>query len=230
MRKAQSSSQLEAASARSFTPVRSALLQHKCACGGTAGPSGECETCREKKLQRRLGNLPAASTLDDSAFGVHEVLRSAGQPLDADTRAFMEPRFGHDFSEVRVHTDSRAATTASNLNSLAYTVGPNVVFAAGQYGPGTTAGRRLLAHELTHTVQQRHVTNAPSEELSLAPRESSHEREAESAARQLALTSTGTLSPQCIQRKTWDTLPVYEERPEILAGQTPAGLTARIAR
>jgi hypothetical protein len=87
---------------------------------------------------------------------VYEVLRSPGQPLDADTRAFFEPRFGHDFSQVRVHTDSRAAESAQLVNALAYTVGHNVVFGAKQYAPATLEGQRLLAHELTHTIQQHH--------------------------------------------------------------------------
>jgi hypothetical protein len=85
---------------------------------------------------------------------VHEVLRSSGQPLDAATRAQMEPRFGHDFSGVRVHSDPTAAQTAHDMNARAYTMGDRVVFAAGQFAPGTSDGRRLLAHELTHVVQQ----------------------------------------------------------------------------
>lgn len=85
---------------------------------------------------------------------VHDVLRSSGQPLDAGTRAFMEPRFGHDFSGVRVHTDARAAESARAVNALAYTVGKDVVFGEGQYAPGSGSGQRLLAHELTHVVQQ----------------------------------------------------------------------------
>lgn len=85
---------------------------------------------------------------------VREVLRAPGQPLGAAARAFMEPRFGHDFSNVRVHTDERAVKSAEAVNALAYTVGRHVVFAARQYGPQTNQGRRLLAHELTHVVQQ----------------------------------------------------------------------------
>jgi hypothetical protein len=88
---------------------------------------------------------------------VHEVLRSPGQLLDPATRAFMEPRFGHDFSHVRVHTDARAAESARAINALAYTVGRDVVFGAGQYTPRTAASKRLLAHELTHVVQQANV-------------------------------------------------------------------------
>ncbi len=85
---------------------------------------------------------------------VDEVVRSTGQPLDAGTRAFMEPRFGQDFHQVRVHTDSRAEESAQALDALAYTVGRDVVFNAGQYAPGAAAGRRLIAHELAHVVQQ----------------------------------------------------------------------------
>jgi flagellar motor protein MotB len=86
---------------------------------------------------------------------VHEVVNSSGQPLDAATRGFMESRLGHDFSQVRVHTDRRAAESAWAVNAAAYTVGRNVVFGAGQFEPASTKGRRLLAHELTHVVQQR---------------------------------------------------------------------------
>jgi len=85
---------------------------------------------------------------------VHEVLRSPGQPLDAETRAFMVPRFGYDFGGVRVHTDTRAAESARTVNALAYTVGHDVVFGTGRYTPRTSAGQRLMAHELTHVVQQ----------------------------------------------------------------------------
>lgn len=79
---------------------------------------------------------------------------SSGQPLHQHTRRFMESRFGHDFSQVRVHADSRAAESARSLNALAYTVGRHVVFGAGQFSPQSHAGRRLLAHELAHVVQQ----------------------------------------------------------------------------
>jgi hypothetical protein len=86
---------------------------------------------------------------------VAEVLNSRGQPLDSATSAFMESRLGHDFSRVRVHTDSNAARSAGAIDARAYTVGRHIVFGAGQYLPGTQMGRRLLAHELTHVVQQR---------------------------------------------------------------------------
>ncbi|GAC1614012.1 MAG: hypothetical protein NVS4B5_02050 [Vulcanimicrobiaceae bacterium] len=86
---------------------------------------------------------------------VHEVLRSPGHPLDAGTRSFMESRFGHDFSEVRVHSDAEAAESAAAVNALAYTVGSDIVLGQGQYAPDSVQGRLLLAHEMTHVIQQR---------------------------------------------------------------------------
>src|SRR5215467_2445597 len=82
-------------------------------------------------------------------------LRSSSQPLDGDTRDFMEARFGHDFGQVRVHADSRASDSARDVNAKAYTVGKDLVFQAGHYRPETDLGKRLLAHELTHVAQQR---------------------------------------------------------------------------
>jgi hypothetical protein len=82
------------------------------------------------------------------------VLHSPGRPLDAATRASLEPRFGHDFSRVRIHADAKAAESARAVAAHAYTVGSDVVFGAGRYTPGTESGRRLLAHELAHTIQQ----------------------------------------------------------------------------
>ena len=81
-------------------------------------------------------------------------LNGSGSPLPPTTRAFFEPRFGADFSGVRVHTDSRATETAKSLQARAFTVGQNIAFGSGQYAPESQAGRHLLAHELTHVVQQ----------------------------------------------------------------------------
>jgi hypothetical protein len=111
------------------------------------------ETQEHERMQTRRVE-PGDSRLTAVPPIVHEVLRSAGQSLDSATRAFVEPRFGHDFSQVRVHTDSKAAESARDLNANAYTVGRNIVFGAGQFLPETQMGRRLLTHELTHVVQQ----------------------------------------------------------------------------
>ena len=97
----------------------------------------------------------AATTQAEAPPSVADTLRSPGTPLEPDTRAFMESRFGHDFGQVRVHTDASAAASAESLNALAYTAGRHIVFGAGQYATATAAGRRLIAHELTHTIQQR---------------------------------------------------------------------------
>jgi hypothetical protein len=129
-------------------------LQRKCSCGGSGGASGEYEQCKnkgEQTLQRK------ATRPTESGFAppiVHEVLNSPGQPLDQATRDFFEPRFGYDLSGVCVHTDSQAAESAEAVSALAYTSGRDVVFAAGRYSPGTSAGQRLFAHELVHTLQQ----------------------------------------------------------------------------
>jgi hypothetical protein len=85
---------------------------------------------------------------------VDDVLAQTGQPLDRATRSFMEGRFGYDFSRVRVHSDTRDNASARSVHAHAYTVGENIVFDAGRFAPHTREGRRLLAHELTHVVQQ----------------------------------------------------------------------------
>jgi hypothetical protein len=87
-------------------------------------------------------------------FLVHEVLKSSGQPLDPATRRLMEPRFGHNFSRVRVHTGREAAESSRSVGATAYTVGQNIVFGNRQYAPQTADGQRLLAHELAHVIQQ----------------------------------------------------------------------------
>lgn len=85
---------------------------------------------------------------------VQEVLSSPGRPLESTARAFMETRFGHDFRGIRIHDDQHAAESAERLGALAYTAGKHIVFGSGQYAPNTADGKRLLAHELTHSIQQ----------------------------------------------------------------------------
>jgi hypothetical protein len=114
-----------------------------------------CEECQQKQSQptiQRLASAPSAPA--NVPRIVSDVLRSPGHPLDSATRAFFEPRFGQDFSHVRVHTDSHAAESARSINANAYTAGTNIVFARDQYAPDSDSGRTLLAHELTHTLQQ----------------------------------------------------------------------------
>jgi hypothetical protein len=106
---------------------------------------------------------------------VDAVVRSEGRPLDRGSRAFFEPRFGYDFSRVRVHDDPSAARSASDVSARAYTVGTHVVFGSGEYAPQSTAGRALLAHELSHVVQQRAVVQRES--ISVEPRLAGEERD-----------------------------------------------------
>jgi len=140
-------------------------LQASC----TAAPpriNRKCDACEEeekKKLQTKTADTTRAA--GEAPPIVHEVLDSPGEPLDAGTRAFFEPRFGRDFSQVRVHADAKATESARSVNALAYTYGQDVVFAGTRFAPQTTEGKRLLAHELTHVVQQGQ-TSAPSDQAS----------------------------------------------------------------
>lgn len=149
---------------------------------------------------------------------VQKVMSSSGHPLDSITRGFMEPRLGHDFSRVRVHTDARAEDSARALGARAYTVGSEVVFGAGQFAPHTTEGRRLLAHELTHVVQQRGA-GAPPASARLGFSSVPQEAEAERAAQAV----TGGEAP----------LPIREMSAPVLAKQgtgtgTASGAAARV--
>ena len=125
------------------TPIRALSVQRKCqSCEGEEG-----------ELQRK----PNSSATEPPSSGLETVaatLSQGGRLLDPATRSFFEPRFGTDFSAVRIHTDTQAAESATSVNALAYTVGRDVVFNSGQYDPHHDSGKRLLAHELTHVVQQ----------------------------------------------------------------------------
>jgi outer membrane protein OmpA-like peptidoglycan-associated protein len=125
-----------------------------CACGsGCAGcQGGQPREEHERLRTKRVGSSDLGQTLAPPV--VREVLASPGRPIDTAARAFLEPRFGHDFGHVRVHTDERAAESARALKARAYTVGNELVFGEGEYSPRTLAGQRLLAHELAHTLQQ----------------------------------------------------------------------------
>jgi hypothetical protein len=231
-------SKVQSSSTPSFTPAPLNILQRKCACGGSAGLSGECAGCQKEKLvgenvalvqpqlkisqpndkyeqeadrvadevmrmpelevQRQVGveeeedeetiqtkriasqitPLVQRQSVDGEAAEEDEELiqtktighlapemtpaistgiqsmQSGGRPLSRSERNFFEPRFGADFSNVRVHNDTRAASAARSVNARAFTLGHNVVFGDGEYSPNVLAGRKLLAHELTHDLQQ----------------------------------------------------------------------------
>jgi hypothetical protein len=157
--------------APSFAPMKGGSLQRKWASASTSGSRGEC-------ARRRDPNTDYSSEIPPI---VHEVLNSPGQPLDPAMRAFMEPRFGHDFGNVRIHADAQAADSARSVGALAYTVGQNVFFGENNYSPSTHSGRELLAHELTHTIQQRAVGAGVSldQPISVEPPDTSFERAAD---------------------------------------------------
>ncbi len=162
-------------------PEAKAAADRSCACGGG------CPRCREQAG----GVSPAAA---------QAAVRSAGEPLDAATRGVMEERFGHDFSAVRVHTGARAADSARRMSAAAYTVGSDIVFGEGRFEPGSSAGSRLLAHELAHVVQQ---SPAAGGTAAAGPQagEAAADRVEESFARGGAMPALGRVAGPVLQRK-----------------------------
>lgn len=141
-----------------------------CACGSCAKCAGS--------LQRAAISNQAVAAVPAS---VHATLRGGGHALDPATRGFFETRMGQDFSDVRVHTDAQAAQSAREVQARAYTVGRDLAFGAGQYDPHSATGRKLLAHELAHVVQQRNAPPPPGGLRIGAPRDA-QERAADTAA------------------------------------------------
>jgi hypothetical protein len=129
-------------------------VQRKCTgCEDEEKLQRKCTGCEdEDRLHRAAGRVPVGESAAPAV--VHELLLSPGHPLDAATRSLMEPRFGRDFSHVRVHTGAVASRSAEAVRARAFTVGSNIAFQNGQYAPGSPQGQRLLAHELAHVVQQ----------------------------------------------------------------------------
>lgn len=175
-----------------------------------ANVSGARTPVTRSLVQRHVPKYSAG--LPEAPPIVEEVLASPGKPLDAATRAFFEPRFGHDFSRVRVHVGLAAGESARNVSARAYTVGRNIVFGPGQYVPGSGTGRRLIAHELTHVVQQHGVAETPSA-FRIAPVDDLAERWPESRAEQILAGNEKPLGATRVftglQRKISVTAPDY---------------------
>lgn len=227
----------------SFTPVAHSVLQRKCACGGGAGASGECEECRKKRMgigsptsgvqaklavnqpgdrwereadqmaeniiagrsgaslqpaPAQISRVEIASPAAEAPASIQDGLKSSGQPLDAGTRARMGSHFGYDFGSVRIHTDRRAAEAARDVNALAFTIGRDVVFAPGQYAPHTQAGQKLLAHELTHVVQQSQQTTGGTLQRQPSPIDASAQAIIDAAAN--TTVAMATRAPDVVQR------------------------------
>ena len=136
-----------------FAQLRhSSFVQRSCSCG-------TCAACQEKagdeEEESKVVQRQAATNAPGGGMaGANVIPPGEGEPLDRQTRNLMEPRFGGDLSGVRVHTDTPAAESADALGADAYTTGRNIYFASGKYAPASQEGQRLIAHELTHTVQQ----------------------------------------------------------------------------
>lgn len=116
-----------------------------------------CSDDSDEEVRRKetLNHESDPELSPEMLVGIQGILRSPGQTLDQNVRTRMESHLGQDFADVRLHTDAKAAQSARAVNALAYTVGGDIVFGAGQYAPATQLGQKLLAHELTHVVQQR---------------------------------------------------------------------------
>jgi hypothetical protein len=162
-------------------------LQRACAGGGKS----EEERCDACKLSRKARGESVGGAHVPGVVG--EVLHTAGRPLDAAMQTSMGVRFHFDFSRVRIHDDARAAESASAVSALAYTVGSHIVFGPGQYSPATVAGQRLLAHELTHVMQQSASGSTTAQPFTVGPAHSPAEREADAIAD--AVTADAPISP-----------------------------------
>lgn len=174
-------------------------VQRKCDACETAGSS--CPTCADDVLvQRKAEGAEGPMTAPDSTAGQ----LGAGHPLEPGTRAFFEPRFGQDLSDVRIHTDGVAADAAMKLDAQAFAIGQHIAFAQGQYAPDSTHGRRLIAHELTHVLQSDapmlHRSAAPANQAEAPPK--SGERPTANQGQAVPATTPAPSTPTC-------TMPVF---------------------
>ncbi|HEX5168485.1 MAG TPA: DUF4157 domain-containing protein [Cyclobacteriaceae bacterium] len=120
----------------------------------------KCAECEEEERQLQKKDNGNGSYDREVPSLVNNVINSSGKSLDPGTKSFMESRFDYDFSGIKIHTDEIAAKSARSINALAYTSGNNIVFNEDQYSPGSQKGRQLLAHELTHVLQQGHAAQS----------------------------------------------------------------------
>jgi Domain of unknown function (DUF4157) len=179
-------------------------LQRTCACGEHTAGGESCDECKKKQMMLQR-HPPGSAGPAVAPPIVHEVLRSHGEPLDSGTRTAMETHFGHDFSQVRVHSDAAAVASAEAINARAYTVGSHVAFAAGQYQPHTPSGRHLLQHELAHSIQQAGVSvSAAGAPLEIGSASDPLEAEADRMATGGRTASMANGSGHVVRRQTPD--------------------------
>jgi len=160
------------------SPKGSTLLR-KCACGGNKQSDDEK---RKSALLQRKGQRPITAAEEEGVpAAVDAALRSGGEALPEAVRSHFEARFGHDFSRVKIHTDGVAAQSARSVGARAFTVGSDIVFNNNEFQPHSPAGRHLLAHELTHVVQQSAMPTRRGA-LRIGAPDSRFEREADQVA------------------------------------------------
>jgi hypothetical protein len=167
--------------------MSAALLQRACGCAKKD----------DQKLRRRAAAIAPQAGLAPPI--VHDVLRGGGTALDERARPLAERILGAEFSHVRIHTDSRAAESASAVGALAYTVGPHIVFGAGHFAPGTPQGDHLLAHELAHVAQQGHAPIPAT--LAIGAADSAFEHQAEHVAQRVQA-APRAVAPTALMRAT----------------------------
>jgi hypothetical protein len=173
--------------------------------GGTIRISRKCADCEEEERGRLQAKPVGATAVGTPAVApsiVSDVARASGRPLDWATRAFFEPRFGADFSRVRLHTDAQADASARAVRAIAYTFGNNLVFREGAYDPTTLGGRRLIAHELTHVVQQTGSGGGHASANFLARQESPDDGSMRGALKHSSQIAAGIATPEEFQQLT----------------------------
>lgn len=179
-------------------------------------------------LQQKVGNQAVSALFGDKLPDhVQDVMRSPGRPLDPKIRVEMEGRFGEDFDDVRLHTDSKAAESAQELKASAYTVGKDIAFRESRYAPDTSEGKMLLAHELAHVVQQRLAGGQPRQSRALNEPGDNWEQAADAAAKGEAEIGLPSGAPAALQRQEDDddadldmSSGIFRPRPGVL----PSGL------
>ena len=204
---------------------RSAGGSGRCSCGGT------CAGCRRRAGGGGVGRTPRSGALS----AVREVVAEGGHALDPQLQREFQPRFGRDLGAVRVHTDPRAAESARSIHARAYTYGSHIAFGTGQYSPHSTDGRRLLAHELTHVVQQ---SAAPAHRpASVSEPGGASEREAHGVAQRVARGGSAigavaqTAAPGVVQRDLATEPPAnVADQPDLTAAQIRQALAFNRSR
>ena len=165
----------------------------------TTAPDALLLSARRKDAASRSNEKPEADTHSSSsdAAAIRDVIQRPGVPLDGATRSVFEPRFGHDFSHVRLHIDGAAASSARRIAAPAYAAGHHLVFDYGRFAPETQQGRRLIAHELAHVAQHPLPSSVEAgAHIRIGTASDLFERDAEMTAARVAIAPRGVDGPR----------------------------------